>query len=72
VEGGARTHDIQPSKDESMRVTDIYIQRDFVMKNKANEKVMDYVFGDILMKPLDLLTPRVSCCFLIWGMRKIA
>lgn len=31
--------------DESMRVTDIYIERDFVNENKANVKVIKYVFG---------------------------
>jgi len=31
--------------DESMRVTDIYIERDFVNENKANTKVVKYVFG---------------------------
>lgn len=31
--------------DESMRVTDIYIERDFVNENKANAKVVKYVFG---------------------------
>ena len=31
--------------DISMRVTDIYIQRDFVNENKANAKVLRYVFG---------------------------
>ena len=31
--------------DESMRVTDIYIERDFVNENKANAKVIRYVFG---------------------------
>lgn len=31
--------------DESMRVTDIYIERDFVNENKANDKVVKYVFG---------------------------
>ena len=31
--------------DESMRVTDIYIERDFVNENKANAKVLRYVFG---------------------------
>ena len=30
--------------DESMRVTDIYIERDFVNENKANQKVVKYVF----------------------------
>ena len=30
--------------DESMRVTDIYIERDFVNENKANAKVVEYVF----------------------------
>lgn len=31
--------------DDAMRVTDIYIERDFVMENKANAKVMKYVFS---------------------------
>ena len=31
--------------DESMRVTNIYIERDFVNENKANAKVVKYVFG---------------------------
>lgn len=31
--------------DESMRVTDIYIERDFINENKANAKVVRYVFG---------------------------
>lgn len=31
--------------DDSMKVTDIYIERDFVMENKANAKVMKYVFS---------------------------
>ena len=31
--------------DESMRVTNIYIERDFVNENKANAKVIKYVFG---------------------------
>lgn len=31
--------------DDSMRVTDIYIERDFVNENKANAKVIRYVFG---------------------------
>lgn len=31
--------------DESMRVTDIYIERDFMNENKANAKVVRYVFG---------------------------
>ena len=30
--------------DESMKVTDIYIERDFVNENKANTKVVEYVF----------------------------
>ena len=30
--------------DASMRVTDIYIERDFVNENKANQKVVKYVF----------------------------
>jgi len=32
--------------DESMRVTDIYIERDFVNENKANSKVIQFVFGE--------------------------
>lgn len=31
--------------DASMRVTDIYIERDFVNENKANAKVIKFVFG---------------------------
>ena len=31
--------------DDSMKVTDIYIERDFVNENKANSKVVEYVFG---------------------------
>ena len=31
--------------DASMRVTDIYIERDFVNENKENDKVVKYVFG---------------------------
>ena len=31
--------------DDAMRVTDIYIERDFVNENKANTKVAKYVFG---------------------------
>jgi len=31
--------------DDSMKVTDIYIERDFVNENKANKKVVKYVFG---------------------------
>ena len=31
--------------DDSMKVTDIYIERDFVNENKANAKVAKYVFG---------------------------
>ena len=31
--------------DAAMRVTDIYIERDFVNENKANAKVVKYVFG---------------------------
>lgn len=30
--------------DDSMKVTDIYIERDFIIENKANEKVLKYVF----------------------------
>ena len=32
--------------DESMKVTDIYIERDFVNENKANLKVIEYVWVD--------------------------
>ena len=31
--------------DDAMKVTDIYIERDFVNENKANRKVVKYVFG---------------------------
>lgn len=31
--------------DEAMKITDIYIERDFVNENKANAKVVKYVFG---------------------------
>ncbi|WP_337394560.1 phage integrase SAM-like domain-containing protein [Paraprevotella clara] len=31
--------------DEAMKVTDIYIERDFEMENEANKKVIEYVFG---------------------------
>ena len=31
--------------DDSMKVTDIYIERDFVNENRANAKVIKYVFG---------------------------
>lgn len=31
--------------DEAMKITDIYIERDFVIENKANSKVIKYVFG---------------------------
>ena len=31
--------------DDAMKVTDIYIDRDFVNENKANAKVVKYVFG---------------------------
>lgn len=36
--------------DESMRVTDIYIERDFSNENKANAKVVRYVFGNSMTK----------------------
>ena len=36
--------------DESMRVTDIYIERDFSNENKANAKVVKYVFGNSMTK----------------------
>ena len=32
--------------DDAMKVTDIYIERDFVNENKANAKVVKYVFGN--------------------------
>ena len=31
--------------DEAMKITDIYIERDFRMENEANRKVLEYVFG---------------------------
>lgn len=34
--------------DESMRVTDIYIERDFVNENMANRKVLNYVFDGLI------------------------
>ena len=36
--------------DEAMRVTDIYIERDFSNENKANAKVVKYVFGNGMTK----------------------
>jgi integrase len=33
--------------DDVMKVTDIYIERDFVNENKANRKVVRYVFGKL-------------------------
>ena len=36
--------------DEAMRVTDIYIERDFSNENKANAKVVRYVFGNSMTK----------------------
>ena len=36
--------------DESMRVTDIYIERDFSNENKANAKVVKYVFENCMTK----------------------
>lgn len=33
--------------DESMKVTDIYIERDFAIENEANRKVLEYVFGEV-------------------------
>ena len=32
--------------DEAMKVTDIYIERDFKIENEANKKVVEYVFGN--------------------------
>ena len=31
--------------DEGMKVTDIYIERDFISQQQANAKVVKYVFG---------------------------
>ena len=31
--------------DEAMKVTDIYIERDFEVENEANRKVLEHVFG---------------------------
>ena len=36
--------------DEAMKVTDIYIERDFKIENEANSKVPKYVFGSDLQK----------------------
>ena len=36
--------------DEAMRVTDIYIERDFKIENEANLKVLQYVFGSEELK----------------------
>ena len=36
--------------DESMKVTDIYIERDFNIENEANFKVLQYVFDSGLQK----------------------
>ena len=33
--------------DDAMKVTDIYIERDFVNENRANSKVVRYVFGKL-------------------------
>ena len=40
-----RLHAALHHVDETMRVTDIYIERDFVNENRANAKVVKYVFG---------------------------
>ena len=32
--------------DETMKVTDIYIERDFKIENEANRKVIEYVFSN--------------------------
>ena len=31
--------------DQSMKVTDLYIQKDFTLINEANFKLLDYMFG---------------------------
>ncbi len=36
--------------DEAMKVTDIYIERDFKIENEANLKVLQYVFGSEELK----------------------
>lgn len=36
--------------DEAMKVTDIYIERDFEVENEANKKVLEYVFEEISVK----------------------
>ena len=36
--------------DEAMKVTDIYIERDFKIENEANLKVLRYVFGSEELK----------------------
>lgn len=53
--------------DETMRVTDTYIERDFGLENEANEKVMDYVFSKILHKDLEHINHSVSCCFFFYS-----
>ena len=40
-----RVHAALNHIDDAMKVTDIYIERDFVNENKANAKVVKYVFG---------------------------
>ena len=39
--------------DDAMKVTDIYIERDFVNENKANTKVAKYVFGTLVIVAVD-------------------
>lgn len=38
-------NDILCHIDERMRVTNLYIKKDFSLINEANEKLMDYVFN---------------------------
>ncbi len=51
-------HEALNHTDESMRVTDIYIERDFVNENKANAKVIKYVFLQIIANTSCLLLCR--------------
>jgi len=39
-------HSVLNCTGPSIRVTDIYIQRKFVMENTANKRVAEYVFGE--------------------------
>lgn len=57
--------------DSSMSVTDIYIQRDFVIENEANRKVMEYIFRN-LNGNSENLNGALSTCFIMYGMLNFA